>query len=199
MDVIAHPPTGELQFTRVDLVWHVPGLCQDYILAHRRTRHPRVRKATCVYDAESITWGGSAFRLMLYDKTKKELGEAGQFVRGEVQLRKHVLNELFEDSEHVLNFEQCYRHFRRFVFQLLPAATTRVSGWTGMMAACLRLSPLENEVHPVEAYLTTLTPRRQRDLRREITASGVERRAIDWAHLLPEQPPEDPPELHLPV
>jgi hypothetical protein len=49
---ISQRPEDGFEYTRVDLVWHVPGSCAEFILAHRDVRHPRVRKATCVYDGD---------------------------------------------------------------------------------------------------------------------------------------------------
>ena len=195
LDKISQRPEGDLEYTRVDLVWHVPGSCAEFILAHRDVRHPRVRKATCVYDKESITWGGSAFRLIIYDKTKKEDGHPGDFVWVEAQLRKHMLIPLFDDSHRALDFHRCYRHLRALVLQLEPPAVVQTSSYVGVLAACKRLPPLPDEVHPVHAHLLGLCPRRQRDLRRQIAKASVETRRVNWSLLLPEEPPQCPPQL----
>ena len=192
---ISQPPEDCMEFLRVDLVWHVPGSCAEFVLAHRDVRHPRVRKVTCVYDGESITWGGSALRLMIYDKAKRELGRPGDFVRVEAQIRGHMLTEFFDDHGHVLDFGQCYRHLRKLVLQLEPPAGAHVTGIASLLAKCKQMQPLPNEVHPVEAYLLDLCPRRQRDLRRQIAGASVASRRINWPSLLPEMPPESPPQL----
>jgi hypothetical protein len=198
LDAISHRPEGSRCFTRVDLVWHVPGSCKEFILAHQNVRHPRVRKATCIYQNESITWRGAAFNLLLYDKLQKEQGQPGDFVRVEAQLRKHMLDEFFEQSGHALDFGQCYRHLRRLVLQLEPAAMTRVSSIAELLAACIRNNCSENGVSLAESYLQARTMRRQRDLRREIASIRVESRSIDWSALLPEAPPANPPEASPP-
>ena len=136
LDKISHPPEGPRVFKRIDLVWHVPGHCAEFIAAHQKVRHPRVRKATCVYDGESVTWRGSAFSLMIYDKSKKELGQPGEFVRVEVQLRQHMLDEFLGELETELDFIKCYRYFRRLVLQLEPAASFRTSSLASLLAAC---------------------------------------------------------------
>jgi hypothetical protein len=195
---ISQQPETELEYTRVDLVWHVPGSCADLTLSHRDVRHPRVRRATCVYDKESITWGGTSFRLMIYDKTKEASGRAGDFVRVEAQLRGHMLAELFDDGDQVLDFHRCYCHLRKLVLQLEPAAVVHVSGIANLLAACKGMPPPPDEVHPVDAYLLRLCPRRQRDLRRQVARASVESITVDWPSLLPQEPPASPPQLDVP-
>lgn len=195
LDKISHPPEGSRVFKRIDLVWHVPGRCADFIAAHQKVRHPRVRKATCVYDGESITWRGSAFSLMIYDKAKKQLGQPGEFVRVEVQLRNHMLDEFLGELETELDFTQCYRYFRRLVLQLEPAASFRASSLASLLSACMGGSFGANVINPAETYLQNLCSRRQRDLRREVMAIQAATHSINWSHLLPDEPPTDPPGL----
>jgi hypothetical protein len=198
LSYISHPPEEDREYTRVDLVWHVPGSCADFILAHRDVRHPLVRKATCVYDKESITWGGSSFRLVLYDKTKKELGSQGDFVRVEAQLRGRSLDQFLYDQNNVLEFTKCYQYLRKLVFQLEPPEVASVTGIVSLLAACKRMPAPPNEVHPVEVYLLTRSSRRQRDLRRQLADVSIERRGVNWRLLLPEDPPKSPPQMDVP-
>jgi hypothetical protein len=135
---------------------------------------------------------------LIYDKTKEATGKAGDFVRVEAQLRGHMLTEFFGDGDHVLDFHQCYRYLRKLVLQLETPAIASLSGIANLMAACKRLPALSNEVHPVEAYLLRLCPRRQRDLRRQITQASVTSRGVNWRLLLPEEPPKSPPQMDAP-
>ncbi len=196
---ISHRSENARAFKRVDLVWHVPGSCSEFILAHQNVAHPRVRKATCTYDKQSITWNGSALRLMLYDKSQKEIQKKGSFVRVEAQLRGHVLDEYLDKSFGELDFAVAYRFLRRLVLQLEPAVTPVVSGMVSLLANCSRLPAPSGQVHPVEAYLQGLTKRRRTTLRSEIRSHSYESRVVRWAELLPETPPECPPELELPA
>lgn len=195
LGAISGRPRQAEEYTRVDLVWHVPGSCAEFILAHRDVRHPRVRNATCVYDAQSITWPGTSLRLVLYDKTREQTETSGDFVRVEAQLRGHVLNECLRESDYVLDFGHCYKFLRKLVLQLEPRTYPHVPSMVSLLAACSRLPTLSGEVHPVDAYLQGLCTRRRRDLRRQIAALAPESRAVNWPDLLPEEPPPSPPEL----
>lgn len=190
---ISGRPREAEEYTRVDLVWHVPGSCAEFILAHRDVRHPRVRNATCVFDAQSITWPGAALRLLLYDKTKKETEAPGNFVRVEAQLRGHVLNECLRQSDYVLDFRHCYRFLRKLVLQLEPRARPHISDMVSLLAACSRLPTPGGEVHPVDVYLQGLCTRRSRDLRRQMAAVAIDNRAVNWLELMPEEPSPSPP------
>lgn len=178
-------------FTRVDLVWQFRGDAADFILAHRNTRHPRIRRGPSFYEARSMAFTGSELRIAMYDKTLERHKQNGDVVRVEVQLRGRVLKELLGNGDRVtrLDLNTCYQAYRGIMLGFQPSPITEVSSIAQFLALGEREGWQAGGIPAFDLYAKNLCPKQVFRLKRDMAACRAEVFKLDWSQLLPADGP----------
>lgn len=182
--------------SRVDVVWNVriQGGIDVVINQLRNVRHPEVRKATTVYDRESIHFPGKMQHLRLYDKRFEKERRRSDIVRCELQLRGRHVDRVFErDAPYMggmgsrsLDGLKAYRYLSGFCSQLGTMKIPRVSHPVDFICYLYHEGIRDSRgVLVVEEWLASLPDRSRRRYQRRFRDYKHEVRKVEWADILP--------------
>ena len=175
-------------FTRVDLVWQFQGDPAAFMAAHRNCKHRSIRKEAGSFNHNSLWWHGSEMRVSMYDKVLEQTGKAGDVVRVEVQLRgKRLKKELAEDDGRVtsLDFDTCYRAYRRILLGFSPASLPKAGSMAQMLALAERHDWTANGVSAFDLWAREKSAKQISRVRKQMATLRPEVHQIDWEALLP--------------
>ena len=190
------------RWTRLDLVWNFIGNINEYIACFRSTKHPSVRKATRVFDGESISWKGRQTEIQIYDKMKEKTGTSNQtrtIVRCEIrkQIPKHsdkfdLTTDLCDPvmGGYYPNFDKCYKYYREQMTLLSPKNIPQLSSRSPMdFLAYLQANGLTDQqgVLLVDLWLANKSKASKYRIMKQLKDRVVRHKFINFHVLLPEQ------------
>jgi hypothetical protein len=191
---IAIQLSAERKFSRVDLVWQFHGDIRVFILAHRATRHPEIRREPLIYPGETIAWEGKEARYSIYDKRKQMFKKQGTVIRAELQLHGAKLNRLLGNQnqrvEH-LDFDLCYRAYRRFLCKFNPVPVAKCPTIASLLAYTMKSG------NPEVFDIWALGKSRKQIQRVRRAIAGLRHEVFDiaWPTMLPPNMPPAPVEI----
>src|ERR1700677_869519 len=189
----------EIIFTRVDLCWHFIGDILAFIASHQGCTHPQIRGQPFVRAGESMWWGTkhAKMRIKIYDKCLESARRPGSIVRVEVTLIGYRLRlELAPDRGLVnrLDFDVCYRAFRRTLLRFSPASHAKIKPGSISIAEFVAIGEMSGWTHNgqscLEIFIQHYTgKKRASEFRKKVAAAKPQYGAIRWPELLPESIP----------
>ena len=189
------------RWTRLDLVWNFIGNINEYIACFRSTRHPSVRKATRVFDGESISWKGRQTEIQIYDKMKEKgiyTNNNRTIVRAEIrkQIPKHsdkydLTTDLCDPvmGGYYPNFDKCYKYYREQMTLLSPKEIPALSSRSPIdFLAYLQANGLTDQqgVLLVDLWLANKSKASKYRIMKQLKDSVVKHKFINFHALLPE-------------
>lgn len=190
------------RWTRLDLVWNFIGNINEYIACFRSTRHPSVRKATRVFDGESISWKGRQTEIQIYDKMKEKgvtCNNNRTIVRAEIrkQIPKHTdkydLTTALCDpvmGGYYPSFDKCYKYYREQMTLLSPKNIPAMSTRSPMdFLAYLQANGLTDQqgVLLVDLWLANKSKASKYRIMKQLKDRVVRHKFINFHALLPEE------------
>jgi len=186
-------PDYDLEFTRIDLVWHFEGDPAQNFLAHRYLRHPLVRDDPQQYGNKGLFWKGSNCKIRMYDKTLEQTGSAGSSIRLEFELHWNVLKREFNGNlMHVVNldFNDCRRVFKKLAVQFMPKPMPHISSKEDFLALLAQENTMVSGIPAVELYVSRLCPKQAKRIRKAVASRQLFFNNIDWGRKINEVLPE---------
>ncbi len=185
------PATADLRFVRADLVWQFSIDPAQVVLAHRNSRHPRIRSNPIRYEDRSIVFAGRERRVSFYDKVLERFKHPGNVLRVEVQLRGQVLKDQLGDGDAVthLDFNACYRVYREILLGFEPSPVPQVTKIAHLLAIGEKEGWQSNGVTSFQLYTAGESARTVRRLKRQMALLRPAIFQIHWRELLPEGGP----------
>lgn len=190
-------PLEEWALNRLDLVWNYALDPQPFITAHQSTMYPGIRGLPDLYRGgeEGVSWRGAKSRLKitLYDKAR-EMKVDGVCLRGEVSLRKRLIQQCFKIGEW-LKFRKLWDVYRDFMVKIPPIISPKKTSWTSALARIPE--PILTQV--LADMAAARGKRMVAKYRREIAAQKLEDKTglveFSWAKILPIDGPPLPVDL----
>ena len=179
---------------RVDPAWHVDRAPIDVIDLHRFARHPRVRKATQVFDQESVHFPGVERRLRIYDKGKEAKLPCGsnKICRVELQLTKDAVRQEhgLEKGRYLakVNGEQAYQILRKFCLQFQDIKFTSTGSLVAILSRAQELQQRWSDTDEliVETYLRNRSKWTRNRMMKKILTYQQLQGTFSWNDILPE-------------
>lgn len=174
--------------TRLDAAWNVEveGGVRTFIVGLEAQRHKDVRKATNVYQGESIHFPGKDQRIRIYDKGLECTGQPSNVVRLEVQYRhKHL--DVFNEGDPATWGWTAYQKMRTTLMDFDPREVAKPKTQLEFLQY-LSVNGIRgpNGESVLEVYLGTVGERWARQLRGKVKrCTPVSSVVVSFKDLLP--------------
>ena len=190
--VIEFSPYIEPALTRLDAAWNceIDGGVRTVIRAVENTRHEDVRRATVVYQGESIHYPGKNCRIRIYDKGKELKGKESNVVRFEAQFRGKFVAQFNDDGRNMGT--RAYGALREAICKLQPIDEPRFSRLADLFAHMEQDGVRDSQGRDILGiYLAGMTRSSRYRLQAQMKRARVARAKIVLAELFPlhELPP----------
>jgi hypothetical protein len=178
-------------YSRLDLVWHFDVDCKTFLKAYESVLIPVSRKLPVVYSGESVTWRGSKRSLCMYDKGL-QMGNSSGPLRIEYRMRdSETIRSFFPKVD---DFKGLFEYYASFISHLQPVSVPAPAGLRDNLPLSEFLSLLQDSncslrggVSAVEYYLSFLSSKHVRALRKEMAARSVHFKTVDFRQMLENQ------------
>lgn len=189
-------------YTRLDVVWQFDIDPAFVFLALKDAKHPEINKRTARYEGETILFPGTNLQISAYDKKAKMKSKQTQnAVRIEVRYEDEKLRQHFcpEGRKKYLDFEAAYNIYRTallgfgFVATPNPAEKGGLQDYLAWVASHIP----DHDAVGVYCAMKQLTPRKARELRKDVGKRVPSMIGFSWESLLPAH--QIPPVVNVPV
>jgi hypothetical protein len=195
---IGEPVGGIDRYTRVDLVWQFRIDPKLAILAHRHSRHLRIRRDSCCYEGQSLHWVGRGLHIRMYDKTLEMTRKPGDVLRVELELHGRLLKHLLAPGDTKLahlDFDRAYAAYLELMLGFMPENVPLVSDIAELLVIAEAAGASYCNLSFFEIWAQGKNPEHVRRVQKQMAALRPRYFALDWARLLPDGGP--PPAVEL--